>query len=56
MLALTLCLERGMALQAIMHDDPTQLDGLLEAWKRVLPVLIREHSTAVSVSAGAGSP
>lgn len=37
---LTLCLFRGMAVQAVLREDRAYYDEMLDAWKEILPKLV----------------
>ncbi len=43
LLNMTLCLMRGMAVQAVLRDDPPYYLEMLETWKQILPVYVRTH-------------
>lgn len=38
---MTLCLMRGMAVQAVLRDDPDYYQEMLTLWKKILPVYVR---------------
>ncbi|APX24463.1 MAG: TetR/AcrR family transcriptional regulator [Rhodobacteraceae bacterium] len=40
-LNMTLCLVRGMGIQTVLREDPAYFHSLLEAWKAVLPQLMK---------------
>ncbi len=44
LLNLTLCLFRGMAVQAVLREDPSYYRELIDAWKDILPKLVTEES------------
>ncbi len=45
LLNMTLNLMRGMAVQAVLRDDPSYYRELLETWKDILPMLVQQPST-----------
>jgi len=52
---LTLCLFRGMAVQAVLREDPAYYKELLGVWKEILPQLVVGQGTALpldGISAG----
>ncbi len=40
---MTLCLMRGMAVQAVLRDDPPYYQAMLDTWKQILPVYVRSR-------------
>lgn len=47
LLNMTLCLMRGMAVQAVLREDPLYFRDMLETWKKILPVYVRSQTVAV---------
>ncbi len=47
LLNMTLCLMRGMAVQAVLRNDPLYYRDMLATWKRILPVYVRSQTVAV---------
>jgi AcrR family transcriptional regulator len=45
LLNMTLCLMRGMAVQAVLRDDPAYYQEILSTWKQILPVYVRAQSS-----------
>lgn len=45
LLNLTLCLFRGMAVQAVLREDPAYYRELVNAWKDILPKLVTEEDS-----------
>lgn len=46
LLNMTLCLMRGMAVQAVLRDDPPYYREMLSTWKKILPVYVGSQSRA----------
>jgi AcrR family transcriptional regulator len=48
LLNMTLCLMRGMAVQAVLRDDPPYYQAMLDTWKVILPtfVMLQSDTTA----------
>ncbi|SIT02162.1 TetR/AcrR family transcriptional regulator [Paracoccus saliphilus] len=42
-LNMTVCLVRGMGVQTVLKDDPDYFRSMLEAWKSILPQLLRSN-------------
>lgn len=47
LLNMTLCLMRGMAVQAVLRDDPLYYRDMLATWKKILPIYVRSQTVAV---------
>lgn len=46
-LNMTVCLVRGMGVQTVLKDDPDYFRSMLEAWKTILPQLLRSNQHAL---------
>ncbi len=50
LLNMTLCLFRGMAVQAVLREDPAYYRELLDAWKEILSRMVTEQRAAGTVT------